>query len=42
MLFNVLNLSPPSGIDTRDGPAFGTVTRRPDNMFCEMVVRYRY
>ena len=42
MLFNVLNTANATGLETRDGAAFGTVTRRPDNFFCEMVVRYRY
>jgi hypothetical protein len=42
MLFNVLNVSPPFGVENRDGPTFGQVTRRPDNFFCEFVVRYRY
>lgn len=42
MLFNILNVSPAQALETRAGPTFGTVTRRPDNMFCEMVVRYRY
>lgn len=42
MLFNVLNVSPPFGLEGRDGPTFGQVTRRPDNFFCEFVVRYRY
>jgi hypothetical protein len=42
MIFNLLNLLPASSIETRDGPAFGTVTRIPDPLFCEMVIRYRY
>jgi hypothetical protein len=42
MFFNVLNLANPTALDTRDGPAFGTATRRPDNFFCEVVLRYRY
>lgn len=42
MIFNLLNLLPPLAIESRDGPAFGTVTRRPDPLFCEMVIRYRY
>ena len=42
MLFNLLNVAPPYGLETRDGPTFGQVTRRPDNFFCEFVVRYRY
>ena len=42
MLFNLLNLSPATAIETRDGATFGVVTRRPDNLFCEFVVRYRY
>ena len=42
MFFNVLNMANPTGLDTRDGPAFGTATRRPDNFFCEVVLRYRY
>ena len=42
MIFNLLNLATPTALDTRDGPAFGTATRRPDNFFCEIVLRYRY
>jgi len=42
MLFNLLNLLPAQAIEVRDSPAFGTVTRRPDPLFCEMVIRYRY
>jgi hypothetical protein len=42
MLFNLLNLSPATAIETRDGATFGVVTRRPDNLFCEFVIRYRY
>lgn len=42
MAINLLNLSPPFAIETRDGPAFGTVTLRPDNMFCGVILRYQH
>lgn len=42
MLFNVLNVSPATAIQTRDGTTFGNVTSRPDPFFVEFVVRYRY
>jgi hypothetical protein len=42
MLFNILNVSPATSLATTDGPTFGQVTRRPDNLFCEFVIRYRY
>ncbi|MCS6912794.1 MAG: carboxypeptidase-like regulatory domain-containing protein [Myxococcales bacterium] len=42
MAFNALSISTPFQLDQRDGPNFGTVTRRTDNIFVELVVRYRY
>ncbi len=42
MIFNLLNLLPGTAIETRDGSSFGSVTRRSDPLFCEMVFRYRY
>ena len=42
MLFNALSIATPFQIENRDGAAFGTVTRRNDNIFAELVVRYRY
>jgi hypothetical protein len=42
MLFNAFNQSYPFQIDQRDGPTFGQVTRRGDNLLCEFVIRYRY
>jgi hypothetical protein len=42
MVFNALNISAPTALEQRDGPTFGVVTRRTDNVFAEIVLRYRY
>ncbi|MCS6912439.1 MAG: carboxypeptidase-like regulatory domain-containing protein [Myxococcales bacterium] len=42
LLFNALNNTIVTGVDTRSGTNFGVVTRRLDNFFAQLGIRYRY
>ena len=42
LLFNVTNNSAATSIDNRNGATFGAIQGRPDSLFGQIIVRYRY